>query len=573
MGVSQVGVDTIPPQTVVIKKVNVAASPSSTASSMLASGTFVPKGAYSVRVVTEGGVTNNSLGAINVQNLDDLNATITTVDAETGRIGPTYVQSGLLRDSLILGKDSFVYVTISSTVTSISVTLELIPKKTDAIALPTFTGNATTTATTTSTSGSINDIGFGGFIPGWDYDNDSPCVVVITSAMNNPTINQVRYFTSATIYRFIKSTGKWTSKRFTGISPASGHTFVNSLNGLYINGNTATPESFQFFIKGNYLHNLVYQGVLSRTSDESRWGWIKGDISVAGTTLSMEAGHANIAFADLTANMDTTATANNRMIYYWDRVSHKVIYNGCADITTNGTWGAKGWRHKWGQWDIATDVIDYQLSNGVLDPRTAGANGTNNLAWRMACPNAAEGKSFAIVDNSGTNYSVHWNRNGTYTGIGDYTVKVPFQSTNGSANLFTTYNSGDFTKYGYMVMDSNNNGKTADHTITSGNPIAFYDVDGFNSKPTGTFRGGRYANYTTGDGPYSAYLVTNEWIVFVYGGYQKMTGNAGIRFTFPLTVYMMPLNEISIIRMIQPAGGLPSTRLGTPNSGINSGTW
>jgi hypothetical protein len=569
MGVSQVGVDTIPPQTVVIKKVSSVVSPSPTTQGMEGSGTFVPKGTYNVIVITEG---NASSGVVTIGGGTPLITTITTVDAETGRIGPSYIENGLLKDYLILNKDSFVFVSISAVTASISVSLELVPKKPDAIALPTFTGNASLTAASTATSGSINDIGFGGFIPGWDYDNDSPCVVVVTSTVSSPSLNAVMRFSSATIYRFNKNTGKWTSKLFDTISPASGYTFVNSQNGLYFTGQAVSPEAYQFFIKGNYLHNLVYQGVLNKTSDSSRWGWIKGNLNVGGNTLNMEAGHDNIAFAELAANMDQSNTGN-RMIYYWDRVSHKVIYNGCKDSVLNGPWGAHGWRHKWGQWDIATNVIDYQTSNGNLDPRIAGSNVDNNLAWRMASPSAADGKSFAISSNGSSNYNARWDRNGTYSGVGNYDYKRAFDSTTFTGQTaYTTFNSGDFTRYGYMVTGAGNITMTLDHTINSGTGILLNDNNGFHTTAKPVFRGGTYGNYSVSAGPHQAYLVTNEWIVYVYGGYQKMQGQS-TRYTYPITVYMMPVNEINMIRMIQPAGGLPSNRLGTPNSGINSGTW
>lgn len=569
MGISQVGVDTIPPQTIVVKKVSNVVTPTTTTQGMEGSGTFIPKGTYSVRVVTEGNTTG---GTVTTGGNNPLLTTITTVDAETGRIGPSYIENGLLKDSLILNKDSFAYVSIGAITSGISVSLELIPKKSDAIALPTFTGNTTFTAAATATGGSVNDIAFGGHIPGWDYDNDSPCVIVVNSATSNPSLNQVVRFTSTTIWRFNKNTGKWTSKYFDTISPASDHTFANSQNGLYYTGQNQSPQVMQFFIKGNYLHNLVYQGVLNRTTDSSRWGWMKGNINVGGSTLNMEAGHANIAFAELAANMDQSNTGN-RMIYYWDRVSHKVIYNGCKDSVLNGPWGAHGWRHKWGQWDIATDVIDYQTSNGNLDPRIAGSNVDSNLSWRMASPSAVDGKSFAISANGTSNYNARWDRNGTYSGVGNYDYKRPFDSTTFTGQTaYTTFNTGDFTRYGYMVTGSQNGTMTLDHTINSGTGVLLNDTNGFYNTGKPLFRGGVTGNYTVGDGPHQAYLVTNEWIVYAYGGYQKMQGNS-TRYTYPITVYMIPVNEINMIRMIQPPGGLPSNRLGTPNSGINPGTW
>lgn len=578
MGVNQVGVDTTPPQPIVIRNISrLTTNASTTNISMTNTGTFVPKGVYNVNTILEGigyggSVTGSQPTTIETDTSTPLIVTLNSFEADTGRPGPTFISGGLFKDTLVLYKDSYVQTSINvmASLAGVPVSIVLTPKKDNIVALPTFTGNRTTTATTTSTSGSASDIGFGGAILGWDYDNDAPMVISLTfnpttTPTNTPRLKVLD--SSWWLFRYNRSTGKWTRKQWSNFSAAAGHTWVGN-SGFFFQDTDVRIA--QFFIKNNFLHNLNYQGVLDVDANSTRWGWIKADLTAAGNTLTVQPGLTNTAFAETSSNMGTGS--NNRMIYYWDRVSHKVIYNGSRSSTSNSSWGNTfGWRHKWGQWDIRTETIEHQVDNGTVDPRIAGGTTEANMAWANATPNAAEGISYAVGDNSGTAYNAKWSRAGVYTGVGNYEVYNAMSSTTTSGfTVNSVGNSADFYPFNHMTWQTSNNLLTRDYNTPNSGSAALYQATYGSriSDRSGMFSG----NFGVGNGPYQASLVTGEWIVQLIGGYQKVTGNAS-RYTFPLTVYMLPVTETNVGRALQPLGGLRSYRLETPNSGINNGTW
>lgn len=554
---------------VVIRNVNVNSNPATAAASMYTTGVLVPKGTYSVTIQIPG-VGNPGGTSVNSASYDfpsnDITATIVSIEADTGRPGPLFARSGPFKETFILNKDSYVYATLNSSQSSAGLAnlrpdIVLTPKKPKYIALPTVTANRTQTAATSATAGSISDINVGFISSGWDYDNNYPFIAVGESQAAVSLSNVMS--AAVTIFRFNPATGKWTNKRWTSHSLSSGSSWYTGFSGPA--AWTATPTFTQFFIKGNFFHCLNMQGMLVNSSN--RWGWIKADLSSAGSALVWEPGHTNTAFCELDANID--AGNNNRMIYYWDKVSHKVIYNGSRNITFNGTWSQYGWRHKWGQWDIATNTVDYQLSNGVIDPRTAGSSADSNAGWNSAVPSAADGNSYVIGINGTSEYLARFNRNGTYTGVGTITAHHPFNPTAAtSLSNSSQFNTLDYLPGNYARWGSSSGNITKEYNAASG--TTYYMPDGASDTGSRLYRNVVYGTYQIGAGPYINGFITNEWIVALVTGYSKYTGNTS-RYTFPVTIYMTPATTENIAQALSIPGGVTSTADG--NTGINNGTW
>lgn len=570
MGVSLVGQGAVQEvqYPVVLRNVSVVSSPTTSTASMYTAGVFVPKGTYSVHIQIEGvgNPSGSSISGAGYTFLEDLLASIATIEADTGRPGPVLATSGPFKQTLILNKDSYVYATINSSSSTALQNLKpdiiLTPKKPNYVALPTITANRTTTASTNSTTGSISDVNVGFITTGWDYDNNYPFIVV--GASNAAVSYSYTIVPNITIFRFNPSTGKWTNKVWTSNSLAAGSTWFTGFSGPAIWG--ASPVFQQLFIKSNFFHCLNMQGMLVDSSS-NRWGWIKADLSSAGSALTWQPGHTNTAFCEASSNIGSGN--DNRMIYFWDKISHKVIYNGCKNITFNGTWSQYGWRHKWGQWDIATDTVDYQLSNGVIDPRTAGSSADSNAGWNSATPSAADGNSYAIVINGTSEYLARFNRNGTYTGVGTMTAHYPFTPTSqtGLSNS-SQFNSLEYLPGNYARWGSSPGNITREYNISSG--TSYYQPDSNNNPGNRLVRNTVYYQLSIGGGPYINGFITNEWIVVAVVSYGRYTNQTG-RYTIPVTLYIAPATESNIAQALSMPGGITSATYG--NTGINNGTW
>lgn len=570
MGVSLVGQGAVAdiPQPIVINRIQPSTSTTTSTVNTVQTRVFVPKGAYAVTVNISGAA---SFGA-SVQggstdfggSSQGLKYTISTVEADTGRPGPTISRgtSTPAAMQLVLAKDSFVSAglyTTTSAIASMLFDIVLVPTKSNYTAYPTITGNRSQTAPDNSTSGSNSDINWGTVIMGWDYDNNNPFLITGLNATTRST-NWRQLSPTFQIWRFNQSTGKWTSKQWTGMSLASGSWVYGA--GFYFYQDWAP----QFFIKNNTIHNVVNHAIMSDGTNYH--GWIKADLTVAGTTLTVNPGNTNSAFSTPTANC-ATVNSSFYMMYYWDRRVHKVTYAGTISNVFNGTYGVNNWRSYWGQWDIATGTNDYtNINSGTADPRSAGANGTSNLVYNTGVPDAKTGFIYAININVNTEYLAKWDRTGTYTGVGSFQTFYPFFTSNiTNQSLHTLGNTIDYLAPN-DVMISKGNCSTVEYTTGVNQPGLLYD----NSAAMAT-------NIPAISGNFSTYSESKQVLVMDSGIFvchmtyiQFAPSQSGTgRFTAPITVYRAPITATNLNQYIPIMGGIPNATTGL--SGLNNGTW
>lgn len=569
MGVSLVGQGAVVdiPQPVVINRIQPSTSVANTTVSYQ-TRVFVPKGAYGITVNISGTASygaSTTSGGVSFGGDYGLKYTVTAVDADTGRPGPIVSRAFATpgAHTIILAKDSFVSVGLYTNQTimasNILFDMVLVPTKTPYTAYPTITGNRNQTAANSATSGSNSDVNWGSVVMGWDYDNNSPCLITGYNTTTRSS-NWQQLGPTFQIWRFNQTTGKWTFKEWTGMSLASGSWVYGS--GFLFSGDWGP----QLFIKNNTIHNVVNHAIMSDGTNYH--GWIKADLTVAGTTLTVNPGNTNSAFSTPVANC-ATVNSSFFMMYYWDRRLHKVTYAGTISNVYNGTYGANNWRSYWGQWDIATGTNDYtNINSGTADPRSAGSSSNNNLVYNTGVADAKTGFIYAIVQNGTSEYLAKWDRNGTYTGVGSFQTFLPFSTTNSSNVMaYSTSNRVDYlAPNDVMVVGAN--GATVEYTTGVSQPGLLIDA-------TCALANGMPLTY----GNFSIYSEDKQVLVMDSGifvchmayivGSPDISGTG--RFTAPITVYRAPVTTTNLGQFIPIMGGIPSASFG--RSGINNGTW
>jgi hypothetical protein len=529
---------------------------------------LIPKGTYTVTAQPMGfAIGGSSVFAANYT-LGGGEFTILTQYADTGRPGPFLMGDNVSPkgNMLILQRDAYVQIAVrnsngASGLNDVGFDVTFTPTYSAYKSLGTVTGNRTSTGSSASTD--TADINMNCVQVGWDYDRNLPFIITTNASLTSGRTRATDFY----LYR-ANTSGTWDITYWNSVVASSGNSFYNG-SGIGFRGNANSIRQSSFFIKTNELHNLDMSGLMTDASS-NRWGWIKGNISAGtftGSTLTMSPGHTNTAFA--TASSQIGTGTDNIMIYHHDRVNNKVIYNGCRDSTYSGAYGNYGWRHNWAQWDIATNTVDYQNVNGVVDPRIAGQSNEANMAWTCAVPNGSTGLSYAVGDNSGQGYLARFSRTGTYTGVGN------FQSRNvysGSTNLGAYAGSPQsydnnmiFFPNGVMVAGQSMNFASIDYLNTAlSQPIATTDS-------TTLFQSGaRGLNASMGisNTKYIVIVIANA-IVLVETGYVKANGNGTIGRYIPITVYMAPATTANLSAILPGQGGIGSAANG--NSGINNG--
>lgn len=564
---------------IVIRGVTPNASTTTQVTVNTATRTLIPKGAYTVTVVPNGGASyGSSPGSGSVRLSNNLEWTVLTNYADNGRVGPflhaSVNNTNPVANLLILQKDAYVQVGIQNpaTYTNFECDVVFTPTVSPFKSLGTITGNRTQTGDLNSTG--AYDTNFGSLQIGWDYDRNAP--LIITNSAIGVSTSQCTRTQDFYLWRY-NSNGTWSYTYWNGVDAATGNTWYNG-NGIGYRGTQNKYRQSSFFIKNNFLHNLDFSGLMVNTASGLRWGWIKGDISagtVTGSTLTMSPGHTNTAFA--TTSSSIGSAANNVMMYYHDTVNGKVIYNG-AKSSTLYSGSVYWWIHHWAQWDIATDAVDYANSNGNKNPQIAGGTDPQYAAYEVGLPNGSTGITYGIGDNGGNYYLGRFDRNGTYTGVGNFQLRYPFAgNTNSGAYTFSQYsiyNRMTFLPNGVMVTGdaSNGSGVCIDHLNTSLNQPVM-TMDRFGLLPDGIW--GLNSNLGSGQSRYPV-LVMKNTIVFAQVGYVKYGSNGGniVYRTAPITIFVAPATAANLGAVTPNAGGVGSSATtGTPtgNPGISNG--
>ena len=445
MGIAVIGGD-VTPKKVVIP--NIQTTSTTVSNTKVARTVIVPRGVYSVNLVRTGGPLGGSSVGYATSYLN--NTSIVAYDATTSR--PLSFYNGTLNaieptnQSLYILKDSYLQINISASPTAGNISFDVVLEPTQSYFNIDFAftpAGGTTTGTTSSA-----DVGVGMIAMGYDYDSDSP--LIITSGTGTTTGRNQRYTSSFALWRKNASTGAWSKKTFT-TSSATGYTWYQA-NGIVVsNSNTGTSNGAGFFIKNNILHNVIQEGWMTDDATSYRWGWIKADVSVAsGSNIPFSPGSTNTAFGQPSG--DIASGTGNQMFYWHDLINKKVLYNGARSVNYNGSYGTYPWLHKWGQYDINTGAIDYQIDNGTVDPRLAGSSieGQSYMT-----PNIANGNSYGISANGSSSYLTYYDRSGNKTGVGNVTIyrsNSPNQGT--SLQPLTTSNQCLFLDNNEFVMQN-----------------------------------------------------------------------------------------------------------------------
>ena len=289
-------------------------------------------------------------------------------------------------------------------------------------------------------------------------------------------------------------------------------------------------------------------------ASNNRYGWIKGDLTAAGSTLSMVPGHTNTAFAS--PNSSLGGGGSNIMMYYWDKRIGKVIYNGGQSVNYNGTWSAYGWVHNWAQWDIATNTVDYSNVNGTVDPRIAGS--TTYLAYDYGVPDAVAGVTRVTAGNGNNTYRATFSRTGTYTGIGNYTTYRALWAANHTTS-FLWSSSGQSIEYldsTYAIMG--NVATTRDFATALYEKLPYSTLNATNTLSK------NQAQYQLLVMPDTIYVLQTA---YVQAGSNEQTGQSRVIYT--ATVFKTPKTAATLNSVIGSSGGVPTT---TYVPGINNGS-
>lgn len=577
MGVTTLGATVNTPigGAIVIKGVTPNAASTTQVTVNTATRTLLPKGAYTVFVSPNGDASfGSSPSSGSVRMANNLEWTVVTMYADNGRVGPV-LHSGAnasnpMANLLVLQKDAYVQVGIQNTATYTTQECDIIftPTVSPFKSLGTITGNRTQVGDANATD--TSNVNFGTMQLGWDYDRNAP--LMLTSATYGVGSSQCTRLTDFYLWRY-NSNGTWSYTYWNNATAATGNAFYNG-SGLGVRGNQNKYRHSSLFIKSNYLHNLDFSGLMTNTASGLRWGWIKGDISAGtttGSTLTLEPGHTNTAFA--TATSSISSAANNIMMYYHDTVNGKVIYNGAksSSLYSGSTYW---WIHHWAQWDIATNTVDYQNSNGNVNPEIAGSGTT--LAYDYGLPDGTTGFTYAVGDNGGTYYNAKWNRTGTYTGVGSYQMRYPFAGTTNQSSYsfsqYAQYNRMTYLPNGVMVTGdgSTGSGVTVDYA-TSGINQPIMTMDRYGLLPDGLWA--LNSTMSTGQTRYPV-LVTRNTIVFAQIAFAKYTNTEGsVARTAPITIFTAPAttSNLGAVSPGQGGRGSASTSSPTGNPGISNG--
>ena len=544
---------------------------STTATSATATRTILPKGTYAVTLVINGTASfGSSPGSGYVSVGNGVEFTVLTSYADTGRPGPTLNSTDrteVLSNILVLNRDAYVQVGVKneSSYALFQCDIVFTPTYTPFKSLGTITGNRTSAGTSGTTDS--GDISFGTMQLGWDYDNNAP--MLITASNSGTTSSQNTRSTAFYLWRY-NSTGTWSYTYWNSVSAASGNSWYNG-NGIGYRGTNNNYRWSSFFIKNGELHNLDMAGLMENTASGLRWGWIKGTITsgtTSGSTLTMSPGHTNTAFATSSSSISTGS--DNIMIYYHDIVNNKVIYNGARSSTFNGSWGQYGWIHHWAQWDIATNTVDYSNSNGTIDPRIAGS--TTTLAWNAAVPDGSTGFSYAIGDNAGSAaYLAKWNRTGTYTGVGNFSLRDSYMPQNNSGRSYSNFLS-DYNRIQYLpggIMTQTTGGNTSSVTVehSTGTNVPLMTCDSLTSFPSNRW----HMNSVIGTNSERTYtLVAGNTIVLAQVSFVKYSTNANntVARIAPITIMVAPATQANLGLITPRQGGIGTAANPT---GINNG--
>lgn len=518
---------------------------------------FVPKGKYTVSILPEGTIAGGTSAAQYSPDFGAPNATIVAFDADTGRPGTVFFsnKTTMLGTTFILAKDSFVYAIVVHSIANTIFDIILTPTYSPFDAYPSITGNQSATATSGSTT-AIDVTVYGTFL-GWDYDNSQPFIIVPTDSSTTYT-NQYR-FQSFILFRYNPNTNVWTKKTFTSMSTG---TSISSWNVGYGLGYRTDGTPLGFFIKSNFLHNVSCFGN-ARDAAGYQYGWLKGDISVAGSTFTIELGNTNTAFGHI--NTDIASGNSGRQLYYWDKINHKVIYNGSESSTYNGTWATYGWRHNWAQWDIATNTNDYTNVNGTVDPRIAGS--TSSLGYRYAVPDGGSGRSYVCGVNSTSAYNAYWNRNGSYTGIGNYYTYYPLVTGSAGSYNITSNNNGIMYMPNGIIAIGND---PAGGTIGLSKEYTTSSTAGLLSSYSSSYvRQGIVISLGNNSIQYCS-LTINGNIYVLQAAYIRLNHSSSTSmYTYPISLYRTTATTAMLNITLGADGGIPT---GTYYSGLNDGS-
>lgn len=559
------------PLTPIVIKNMLANNFSTTVSNATNTRHLIPKGTYTVSAQPMGFAIGGSSTFAANYTLGGGEWTVLTQYADNGRPGPFLMGSDLnpKGNMLILQRDCYVQIAVrnnngASGLNDVGFDVTFTPTYSAYKSLGTITGNRTTVGGASSVD--TADLNLNSVQVGWDYDRNLPFIITANaSALSNRTRASDFYLWRA------NANGTWDGSYWNSVVASSGNSFYNG-NGIGYRGNSTNQRQSFFFIKSSELHNLDMSGLMTDAAGW-RWGWIKGNISagtLAGATLTMSPGHTNTAFASLSSNIGSGT--ENIMTYFHDRVNNKVIYNGCKDITYSGAYGTNGWRHNWAQWDIATNTVDYQNVNGVVDPRIAGQSNETNCAWTSAVPNGSTGLSYAVGDNSGQGYLARWTRTGTYTGVGNFQSRSIYGGTTNAGNYAgapnTYYQAATFLPNGVMVAGQQLAYSILDHLNTSLNqPIATSDGNSLFSNGYWGLTASMGTSQTK-----NIMIVVANTIVLVEIGYVKASmgsANSTPARYIPITTYIAPATAANLGAILPGQGGIASAASG--NSGINNG--
>jgi hypothetical protein len=543
---------------------------STTATSATATRTILPKGTYAVTLVINGTASfGSSPGSGYVSVGNGVEFTVLTSYADTGRPGPVLVstdRTAVLSNILVLNRDAYVQVGVKneSSYALFQCDIVFTPTYTPFKSLGTITGNRTQAGTSGTTD--TGDINFGTMQLGWDYDRNAP--MLITASNSGTSSSQNTRSTAFYLWRY-NSDGTWGYTYWNSVSAASGNAWYNG-NGIGYRGTQNNYRWSSFFIKNGELHNLDMAGLMT-DAGSLRWGWIKGTITsgtTSGSTLTMSPGHTNTAFATSSSSIDSGTS--NIMIYYHDIVNNKVIYNGARSNSFNGAWGGYGWIHNWAQWDIATNTVDYQNVNGTVDPSIAGS--TTTLAWDAAVPDGSTGFSYAIGDNSGSAaYLAKWNRTGTYTGVGNFTLRDSYMPQNAStrsySNFLSTYSRIQYLPGGIMTQTTGGNTSSVTVEHSTGTNVPLMTCDSLTSFPSNRW----HMNSTTGTNSERTYtLVAGNTIVLAQVAFVKYStaANNTVARIAPITIMVAPATTSNLGLITPRQGGIGTAANPT---GINNG--
>lgn len=563
MGIQSIGSPTAPNFNAIVIKNVIATTAGSTGASNTPFRVFVPKGKYSVALSMLGsagyGSTTATGGTAQIGTTP--NTTLQAIDANTGRLGAVYSSNNAYGFGSVfhVAKDSFVSAGISSTdgsINNVRYDIMLIPTASPWDVTAAFTPNAVTTTTGSTSSSNMSATSVGAVLLGYNYDTNQPFVVSGSSTTGNQNTN-VLYISSPVIWTYNPTTDTWSSKSWTS-TVASGHSGYESAGGGIF---WMTDRPSGLFIKNGFIHCLTGAGLITRTSDSIRYGWIKADASGAGSTLTWEPGLSNSNFG----NSGTGTGNNNKMMYYWDKRNNKVLFVGSYNPNYNGSYGAYPWNSYWSQWDIATNTIEYQQNNGAVDPRIAGSASFNVYDYAMC--DSVEGVTIGVGVNGSYNYLARWNRNGSYSGINNFVYYLPLDGNNGGRALSNSTPNGcnfEFIDTRRVIFSTS---AAVSRTYMSGSPSLLQDsTSNFMSSARNGISSLGLANDAV------QYLIMSDRVFAMHVTFAKMQiGSGDTRFTIPVAVYSAPKTQ-AVINMITPGiGGVFDGSTNSTYSGLNGG--